>query len=368
MADSDGGHVWPPRASDLRIQELTAGGPEASKPDNVFVALRTLGYTGSLDDMWKQHLEATGITDTSEPFTDSLAGSSGLVDLITSGYDIGTDGANVLWSLTDGTGGTGGTGLKPILDVISPVNRRFGGCSVSPDGTACVATSYDNILASFALSTPYDLSTATQTGSSKTGLSLLSGTPQFAGAGAYVTYAGASDSLHCITLATPYVVESTDTTQTSATEVQIMGYGSSADNVYHLAENGTGIWAYGRVDVSTYTLVWNPLSTPYDLTTFGTPEHNSTNYTAVPSGPSQGVIIASPDGTRLHAFAGSGADKLIQYDVAAFDPASGNTRTEDTSVDITTDYANCSWSTDFSHIYISGSFTSPGFVDIYGVL
>lgn len=73
MAASDGGHVWPPRASDLRIQDLTGAGPAASKPDDVFNALRNAGYTGSLDDMWKAHLAAQGITDTSEPFTDSLA-------------------------------------------------------------------------------------------------------------------------------------------------------------------------------------------------------------------------------------------------------------------------------------------------------
>lgn len=91
MAASDGGHVWPPRASDLRIQGLTAGGPEASKPDDVFAALRAAGYVGSLDDMWKQHLAALGITDTSEPFTTSisLAPGGGIDDLLIE--DTGTD-------------------------------------------------------------------------------------------------------------------------------------------------------------------------------------------------------------------------------------------------------------------------------------
>lgn len=72
MAASDGGHVWPGRASDARIQEIDATG----KPDAVFAALRVLGYTGSIDDMWKQHKAALGITDTSEPFTASLASGS----------------------------------------------------------------------------------------------------------------------------------------------------------------------------------------------------------------------------------------------------------------------------------------------------
>ena len=77
MAASDGGHVWPPRASDLRIQELTGAGPEGSTPGHVFKVLRAAGYTGSLDDMWKQHKAALGVTDTSEPFTTSIATGPG---------------------------------------------------------------------------------------------------------------------------------------------------------------------------------------------------------------------------------------------------------------------------------------------------
>ena len=70
MAASDGGHVWIPRASDPRIQELVGTTPFT--PDAVFKALRALGKTGSLDDMWFAHLADLGITDTSEPFTESL--------------------------------------------------------------------------------------------------------------------------------------------------------------------------------------------------------------------------------------------------------------------------------------------------------
>lgn len=73
MADSDGGHIWPPRASDLRIQAITGAGPEGSTPDDLHRIFRAAGYTGSLDDMWKQHLAAKGVTDTSEPFTDDLS-------------------------------------------------------------------------------------------------------------------------------------------------------------------------------------------------------------------------------------------------------------------------------------------------------
>ena len=70
MAASDGGHVWIPRASDPRIKELVVSGD--ATPDSCFKRLRILGFTGSLDDMWFKHLASLGITDTSEPFTESL--------------------------------------------------------------------------------------------------------------------------------------------------------------------------------------------------------------------------------------------------------------------------------------------------------
>jgi len=294
--------------------------------------------------------------------------STSLADLTGDGYDIGADGANAIYNYTDGSGGNGGTGLTPILDVISNTNRRFGGCSVSPDGTKAVALSYDGIIASFELSTPYDLSTATQTGTSKPSLGTLCSAPMFTGAGNYVTYHASNDTFYLLALATPYEVASTDTVTSSATEAQIMGYSASTDPIHTLSEDGTGIWSYGRVDVSTYTLTWTPLSVAYDLTSYGTVEHNSTNYTNVPGGPSGGSMIAQDDGTRIHIFDGGTSDAMQQFDVAAFDPASGNTRTEDTSFDITQDSVIASWSKDFSHVYLSGAFTSAGRCDVYGVV
>lgn len=75
MADSDGGHIWFPRASDPRIQELTGAGYNESTPDDVFVKLGELGFTGSIDDRWQKYKIANGITDTSEPYTSSGGGS-----------------------------------------------------------------------------------------------------------------------------------------------------------------------------------------------------------------------------------------------------------------------------------------------------
>lgn len=48
----------------------------SATPDKVHDYFVTQGYTGTLDDMWAQHLAAIGVTDTSEPFTTSLAGGA----------------------------------------------------------------------------------------------------------------------------------------------------------------------------------------------------------------------------------------------------------------------------------------------------
>lgn len=73
MVAGDGGHVWFPRASDPRIQELMEStSDKPTIPDLVFKKLGELGYTGSIDDRWHQHLAALGYTSTAEPFSETL--------------------------------------------------------------------------------------------------------------------------------------------------------------------------------------------------------------------------------------------------------------------------------------------------------
>ena len=73
MVAGDGGHVWFPRASDPRIQEfMESTSDKPTIPDLVFKKLGELGYTGSIDDRWHQHLAALGYTDVSEPFSETL--------------------------------------------------------------------------------------------------------------------------------------------------------------------------------------------------------------------------------------------------------------------------------------------------------
>jgi len=67
-------HVWPPNPNDPRIQNmLGVASARLATPDHVFVWFEAQGYSGTLDDMWDQHLTAKSITDTSEPFTTDLS-------------------------------------------------------------------------------------------------------------------------------------------------------------------------------------------------------------------------------------------------------------------------------------------------------
>jgi hypothetical protein len=70
---SDGGHIWPPRASDPRWTQIISDSgitPTGNFQDDVRSALVAInGIKGQLDDLWKKFKLAEGVTDVSEPFT-----------------------------------------------------------------------------------------------------------------------------------------------------------------------------------------------------------------------------------------------------------------------------------------------------------
>lgn len=116
---TDGGHIWIPRSSDLRIQSLTGNGPEGSTPDDVFQALRAQGHIGSLDDMWRAHIAALGITDTSEPFELDV----GVVDFEEVKLQLtfeGTDGGQDITDLSNGAHVDSVNGQAQIDDSTAP--------------------------------------------------------------------------------------------------------------------------------------------------------------------------------------------------------------------------------------------------------
>ncbi len=132
--------MWPPRSSDLRIQELTGNGEELSKPDDVHAALRAGGYVGSIDDMWKQHLEALGITSTAEPFTTSIAIASWDAETVFVGFFNGANGATAATEETERhTIGFGGTAH------LDTTIKKFGTASVQFDGNSDYVTGLGNL-------------------------------------------------------------------------------------------------------------------------------------------------------------------------------------------------------------------------------
>ena len=208
-----------------------------------------------------------------------------------SGWNYGTDGDGATYVLTDGTGGAGTTGLEPVLDVISNTNRRLTGADFSEDGLTMLACSLDGNIATFSLTTAFDPSTATQTGSSHTGHTTCTGI-RFNEDGTYVTWLQAVDRFYIMPLATAYVVESTDTpSATSIPKLTLIGYSNSHDPIHAMNKDGTGIWTYGVTAAGVYNLAYMPLSTPYDFSSTGTLVVNTTT--------SHGNIVTTPWGGSL---------------------------------------------------------------------
>ena len=260
MAASDGGHVWPPRSSDLRIQELTGNGPEASKPDDVFKALRASGLTGSLDDMWRKHLAAKGITHTGEPFTDSIAFASAMAGDIS---EFTTQDDMSPYQYQDSGMGPAGT--------------RFGMC-VSSDGKytyLCDAT--NNEFYQYELPTAWDLSSIIADPdpiNTLTEPTTAHRYPKIARNGTYFYWMEPfTTQVHQVPLTTPHDISSAGTLVTTDLDVGgATGMGSVCEGIW-FSNDGTRLFG---TDTANDRLFQSELSTPWDVSTVGSPSFGPT--------------------------------------------------------------------------------------------
>jgi len=240
-----------------------------------------------------------------------------------SAWNYGTDGDGATYVLTDGTGGDGGTGLAPVFNVISNANRRLTGMDFGADGLTLIASSSDGTFATFSLTTAFDPSTASQTGTTHTGHTSASNV-RFNEDGTYVTWQQAIDRIYIMPLATAYVVETTDTpSATSLHKLDLMGYSNNHDPVMTMNQDGTGVWAYGVTALSTFNLSYLPLSTPYDFSSKGTVVSNTTtnraNEISIPWG---GSLWIQADGLGVTIHGNSVPEPYITVTMnAANDPS-----------------------------------------------
>jgi len=270
MAASDGGHVWPPRSSDLRIQELTGAGIQASKPGDVFAALRTAGYVGSLDDMWKQHKVALGITDTSEPFTDSIAaGGGGGGGAVGSDIDLFDPNATIFFSTV------------PILSH---------GFWMSADGTRVFHCSdTGDIVTSLTLSTPYDITSSVYDGSPTADLGRPMDVWLNADMSILWTITAGTNTVTAYTLSTPG-----DLSTISAAVATLSMTGITSGHGLYVNPDGDKVYASGNGLV-----IQANLSTAWDLTT-GSVVDSFDVKTEVPGAGSGYAMTLDPSGTRLY--------------------------------------------------------------------
>jgi len=246
MAASDGGHIWPPRASDPRMQELTGGTEQTTTPDDVFKALRAEGYTGSLDDMWNQHKVTLGVGDTSEPFEDSVAGGSpkNPSDFV----------------LTE-TWTDGGATYDLNALITDQASAKITSFDMTQDGLKlALSNDADDDIYVYDLSVAFDFSTA-----------VLSSTRAFTNPAAFrwnqlgnnYSLIDSSDDMKQYAAGTAYEVAAGDTLQTQADKSEFGSTGSPDGNCWF---NADGSKAYMLVLVGSQSSIGQAsLGTAYDL-------------------------------------------------------------------------------------------------------
>jgi hypothetical protein len=232
---------------------MTGAGPEASTPDHVHTFLRAAGYTGSMDDMWQQHLTALGITDTAEPFTTSLA--------------LGTDWSPTPdnYTLQETWSDGGANNLAPLLAGMT--TNRIDSFDISPDGSfICMSNRSDNTASAHQLTTPFDFSASTQRSTNRT----ISNTVgiRYVNSGTQWAVAGMTDFVYVLNVdSTAYYIETGDLLDTGAEDIEL-GADSVQDGTYAFNADGTAI--YWMVDITNNaTIAKAVLGTPWNMDSIG---------------------------------------------------------------------------------------------------
>ncbi len=144
-------------------------------------------------------------------------------------------------------GGTGGAGDISTID--DALGSEIYGFDFNDDGTVVFVCSWgnSNTHASFTLSTPYDLSTATQSGSTETQFINFTGM-RMADDGTHYGYFNAgSDKADAHALTTPFVIVGTDVLTSSILDTEI---GSNDSTDYAMGMSGDGLYVAGLVEIS----------------------------------------------------------------------------------------------------------------------
>ena len=268
-----------------------------------------------------------------------------------------------------GGGGANDSGLDPILDVIDSTSRRLTGLDFSPDGTKVVACSYSGIIATFSLSTAWDISTASQTGTSITGVTLANNV-RFVDNGNKIVYIRATDTMATRDLATQWQVANTDAENSAVMSKSEWGKGAqSYDGPWSVTNDG--LYAYGLVrDATTpnhYFFLIAPLNTAFDFDDRGTITEYSFGTTSVAASTTSGTVHLSESGERATIFGVDGSAEAIHSIVMStpFDAGTGTLVPPNPMPNVATNYDMCAFSPDLRRIFAWNAIFVTNF-DEYG--
>jgi hypothetical protein len=297
MTDTDGAHIFPPRADDQRIIDAIAaqGGPFGFGVDGDF--RRALGlFLGlsndkilatSVDDMWRLYLDSVGLVNAAEPFSFELASGVAAVDAdqytetdfqnnpegISGGIRVDTDwlidgtknwinredrvethDVDPPWSITPGDW----TNRQAISG--GSVTWALGGLQWTPDGTRFMTLS-SSVIQHVNVSTPFDNTTVT-------GLVNKFVTPSMNkfhfpadGLSAYVFLAGATKHITQYPLSSPF-----DVSTLNNIAAPFFDYSSDVSSVNCMTLSPDGTRVYATINNADDNLISWELTTPFDIT------------------------------------------------------------------------------------------------------
>jgi len=291
MTVGDGGHIWPARITDPRIQALAPG---AATQYDVSKALEDLGYTGTIDDMWKQYKVANGILSTAEPFELTIASGGGSP----------TPSELVLVATLTGDRATG-NGLDDIVSTMGGSWPGVDNVGFSDDGlNVVISCGNNNQYSTYSLAIAFDLTVATKIGGDL--ISTAPAHPQFRQEGLSFTGWRFGDWCDLRVLSVAYTMETPGSIGSSINQADF-GTDTGADGGIWISKDGLHAVAGFDGGSPTKIRLWHAnLGTAFDLTSDDTAtEQDIETMSGMTTIDAQGGVHMDDTGTKFYAMRGT---------------------------------------------------------------
>ena len=217
-------------------------------------------------------------------------------------------------------GGASGLDLAPLMDVVSAITRKLAGFGFWDEGSSMIAADGNSSgpAATFALSTPYDLSTAVQTGTTNTwGAWSFPWTDlRMSTDGSQILWGNSNDRIWQLNLSTNFELNTGDAGALGITDTQFAAplIADGSDGNWWIDPLGTYV-CYTWEEANSTRVGIGHMTTPFDVTTFVAPGalghfDIDTEMPNVQTGRLGGCMI-QPDGLAIYLWDGQASLKTL---------------------------------------------------------